>query len=232
MGIDLWHYTLFKGCIYGVELVQVAIKKEDILMQALFTLTPAESKRLIARGIVSIPEIQQAREEGYLMVGRGSTNAYIVEELLGKIHREGKNMFAGQVIKGITCALLQGVRLQPVTFYKNQLLDVDPSTVIDELGTGDILLKGANAVDHTGRVGVIMANPMGGTMGPILPAHEGSRSNYYLSRRSRKDDYLCRRSIPGWRAVYYRTEHRCPCRNGVRYRWHGLYRAGCPGRAL
>jgi len=53
-------------------------------MQALFTLTPAESKRLIARGIVSIPEVQQAKEEGYLIVGRGSTNAYIVEELQGK----------------------------------------------------------------------------------------------------------------------------------------------------
>jgi len=164
MGIDLWHYTFFKGCIYGVELVQVAIKKEDTLMQALFTLTPAESKRLIARGIVSIPEVQQAREEGYLMVGRGSTNAYIVEELLGKSIEKEKYV-AGQVIKGITCALLQGVRLQPVTFYKNQLLDVDPSTVIDELGPGDILLKGANALDHTGHVGVAMANPMGGTMG-------------------------------------------------------------------
>jgi len=133
-------------------------------MQALFTLTPAESKRLIARGIVSMPDVRQAKEEGYLIVGRGATNAYIVEELLEKSIEKEKYV-AGQIIKGITCALLQGVRLQPVTFHKNQLLEVEPSTVIDKLGPGDVLLKGANAVDHTGAVGVVMANPTGGTMG-------------------------------------------------------------------
>lgn len=133
-------------------------------MQALFTLTSAESKRLIAKGIVSIPEVMQAKEEGYLIVGRGSTNAYIVEELLGKSIEKEKYV-AGQIIKGITCALLQGVRLQPVTFHKNKLLEVEPSTVIDKLGPGDVLLKGANAVDHTGAVGVVMASPVGGTMG-------------------------------------------------------------------
>jgi hypothetical protein len=133
-------------------------------MQALFTLTPAESKRLIAKGIVSIPEVRQAKEEGYLIVGRGSTNAYIVEELLGKSIEKEKYV-AGQIIKGVLCALLQGVRLQPVTFHKNQLLEVEPSTLIDKLGPGDILLKGANAIDHTGAVGIVMASPVGGTMG-------------------------------------------------------------------
>ncbi|MBA7486338.1 hypothetical protein ES707_21896 [subsurface metagenome] len=133
-------------------------------MQALFTLTPAESKRMIARGIVSIPEVRQAKEEGYLIVGRGSTNAYIVEELLGKSIEKEKYV-TGQVIKGITCALLQGVRLQPVTFHKNQVLEVEPSTIIDKLRPGDVLLKGANAIDHTGSVGIVMASPVGGTMG-------------------------------------------------------------------
>jgi len=133
-------------------------------MQALFTLTPAESKRLIAKSLVAIPEVRQAKEEGYLIVGRGSTNAYIVEELLEKSIEKEKYV-AGQIIKGITCALLQGVRLQPVTFHKYKLLEVEPSTVIDKLGSGDVLLKGANAIDHTGAVGVVMASPVGGTMG-------------------------------------------------------------------
>ncbi len=133
-------------------------------MQALFTLTPAESKRLIARGIVSMPEVRQAMEEGYLIVGRGSTNAYIVEELLGE-SIEKERYVAGQIIKGITCALSQGLRLQPFTFHKNKLLEVEPSTIIDKLGVEDVLLKGANAIDHTGAVGVAMASPTGGTMG-------------------------------------------------------------------
>ncbi|MDD5723919.1 MAG: hypothetical protein PHY29_09330 [Syntrophales bacterium] len=133
-------------------------------MQALFTLTPAESKRLIARGIIALPEVRQAKEEGYLIVGRGSTNAYIVEELLEKSIEKEKYV-AGQVIRGITCALAQSVRLRPVTFHKDRVLDVEPSTVIGKLGPGDLLLKGANAVDHTGAVGVVMASPIGGTMG-------------------------------------------------------------------
>ena len=136
-------------------------------MQALFTLTPAESKRLIARGIAALPEVREAKEEGYLLVGRGSTNGYIAEELLGEPVEKEKYV-AGQVIKGITCALVQGVRMQPVTFHKNKLLNVDPSTVIDELGPGDILMKGANAFDHLGHIGVVMANPRGGTMGQFF----------------------------------------------------------------
>jgi len=133
-------------------------------MQALFTLTSAESKRLIARGIVSMPEVIQAKEEGYLLVGRGSTNAYIAEELLGE-PLEKETYTVGQIIRGIPCALVQSVRMQPVTFHKNKRLDIDPSTVIDKLGPGDILLKGANAVDNEGHVGIVMASPTGGTMG-------------------------------------------------------------------
>jgi hypothetical protein len=52
-------------------------------MQALFTLTPSESKRLIAKAVAALPEVQEAREHGYLVIGRGSTNAYLIEELLG-----------------------------------------------------------------------------------------------------------------------------------------------------
>ncbi|MBW2262654.1 MAG: hypothetical protein JRG91_11825, partial [Deltaproteobacteria bacterium] len=48
-------------------------------MQASFTLTVAESKRLIAKGVAAIPEVARARREGTLIVGRGSTNAYVLE---------------------------------------------------------------------------------------------------------------------------------------------------------
>ncbi len=33
-------------------------------MQALFTLTPAESKRLIGKGIAALPEVQNAKANG------------------------------------------------------------------------------------------------------------------------------------------------------------------------
>ncbi len=138
-------------------------------MQALFTLTPAESKRLIAKGVVAMPEVQEAREKGYLIVGRGSTNGYIAEELLDK-SLEKEKYVAGQVIRGILCVLQQGIRLRPVSFYKGELIEVEPGTLIEKLGPGDIVLKGANAIDSQGNVGVVMASPEGGTMGEFYMA--------------------------------------------------------------
>jgi hypothetical protein len=138
-------------------------------MQALFTLTPSESKRLIAKAVVAMPDVRKAKEEGYLIIGRGSTNAYIAEELLNDTLEKEKYV-AGQVIKGIFCALAQGIRIQPVTFYENAVLSVDPGELIGKLGRGDVVLKGANAVDHKGNIGVVMASPVGGTMGQFYMA--------------------------------------------------------------
>ena len=57
------------------------------------------------------------------------------------------------------------LRSKPVTFHKGELLAVEPGSVIDKLVPGDIFIKGANAVDPCGNVGVLMAGPGGGTMG-------------------------------------------------------------------
>ena len=108
-------------------------------MQALFTLTPAESKRLIGKGVAALPEIRNAMKNGYLLVGRGSTNAYILEELLGeKIKKEG--YMAGQVIKVFLCVLGPEERTNPVTFHMGKALPVEPVSVLDKLSPGDILL--------------------------------------------------------------------------------------------
>jgi hypothetical protein len=138
-------------------------------MQSLFTLTPAESKRLIAKGVAALPEIKHAMKNGYLLVGRGSTNAYILEELLGnKIRKEAYT--AGQVIKGVLCVLGPDERIKPMIFQKGKAIEAEPASVLDKLASGDILLKGANAIDHQGNVGVLMASPAGGTMGQFYMA--------------------------------------------------------------
>lgn len=138
-------------------------------MQALFTLTPAESKRLLGKAVAAMPEVQHAKNNGYLLVGRGSTNAFVLEELLKK-KLEKERYMAGQVIKGVLCALDPDLRIKPITFHKGQVLEVEPASVIDELKPGDVLLKGANAVDLDGKVGVLMASPVGGTIGQFYMA--------------------------------------------------------------
>ncbi|MCX5837278.1 MAG: hypothetical protein NTW71_01980, partial [Deltaproteobacteria bacterium] len=73
-------------------------------MQALFTLTSSESKRLLGKAVAAMPEVQHAKDNGYLVVGRGSTNAFILEELL-KSKMDKERYVAGQVIKGVFCVM-------------------------------------------------------------------------------------------------------------------------------
>ena len=91
-------------------------------MQASFTLTVSESKRLIAKAVAAMPEVVRAQREGYLLVGRGSTNAYVVEELTGE-PLEKERYVAGQVIRGIACALHDDMRSRPVSFHQASYAD-------------------------------------------------------------------------------------------------------------
>jgi hypothetical protein len=138
-------------------------------MQALFTLTSSESKRLLGKAVTAMPEVQHAKDNGYLLIGRGSTNAFILEELLGT-KMEKERYVAGQVIKGVLCVLGAGLRTKPITLYKGEVLNVEPGTVVDKMTPGDLFIKGANAIDAFGNVGVVMAGPGGGTMSQFYMA--------------------------------------------------------------
>lgn len=138
-------------------------------MQALFTLTSSESKRLLGKGVAAMPSVQHAREQGYLVVGRGSTNAFVVEELMGR-RMEKERYVAGQTIRGVLCVLDGEQRSKPITFHRGEPLAIEPGSVVAELKPGDLFIKGANAVDPFGNVGVLMAGPGGGTMGQFYMA--------------------------------------------------------------
>jgi hypothetical protein len=138
-------------------------------MQALFTLTSSESKRLLGKAVAAMPEVQHAKKHGYVVVSRGSTNAFIIEELANS-KTDKERYVAGQVIKGVLCVLGTDLRSKPVTFHRGEVLAVEPGSVIDKLVPGDIFIKGANAVDPCGNVGVLMAGPGGGTMGQFYMA--------------------------------------------------------------
>ncbi len=138
-------------------------------MQALFTLTSSESKRLIGKAVAALPEVQKAKENGYLVVARGSTNAFVIEEITNK-KMDKERYIAGQIIKGVLCVLGPDQRSKPVIFHKGEVEALEPGAVMEKLVPGDILIKGANAVDPFGNVGVLMAGPGGGTMGQFYMA--------------------------------------------------------------
>jgi hypothetical protein len=57
----------------------------------LITLTPSESKRLIAKGVRNLEEVQRALKHGTIIITLGTTNAYVVEEILNDVPRSENN---------------------------------------------------------------------------------------------------------------------------------------------
>lgn len=51
-------------------------------MRALFVLTPAESKRLIAQAIAAMEEVRRAKQNDKILIGHGSINMFVPEEIV------------------------------------------------------------------------------------------------------------------------------------------------------
>src|SRR5690242_5573496 len=69
---------------------------------ALVVLNPAESRRLIAKATVALPEVQHAFRRGTIIIARGVTNAFVTEELLGVPVEPKAGLTVGTVCAGIT----------------------------------------------------------------------------------------------------------------------------------
>ena len=137
-------------------------------MKAMFTLTPPESKRLIAKGTVKLDIVEEAQEDGLIIILWGSTTSRVVEELLGK-EIEKDRYLAGAITKGVTCSLASELRLPVIVLEKGEPVDTPWKEALKSFSSGDVLIKGANAVDPDGNVGVLMGYRQGGTIGASLP---------------------------------------------------------------
>jgi len=138
-------------------------------IRALISLTSAESKRLIAKGVAALPEIKQALEHGIVAIGRGTTNAFIVEEITGQNLEPKCHYAAGIIVDGELSAVPQGTRLKPIALRNGTPVSIAPDEIIQEFGERDVFIKGANAIDPEGNAGVLAASAVGGTIGAILP---------------------------------------------------------------
>lgn len=136
------------------------------MKQIQITLTPRESKRIIGMGVKKLPVVQKALKEGIILITLGTTNAYVAEELTGK--KIDHLRYAAGYIDGTSTFVPKDKRL-PVIALKNGK-EVNGDTIINEMVSQDVVIKGANALDPEGIAGIMMANPAGGTTGTILGA--------------------------------------------------------------
>ncbi len=145
-----------------------------------FYLTPAAGKKLIAKGIASLPEVREALKNGTILIIGGTTNAEVAYELLSTAG-EAEGFDRAGFFRGITVP--KGFKFTPHAFIGDAVIKNGKwekgKTVYDvcqDLGDGDIIFKGANAVNlKEGQAGVLLGSDNIGTAGPAITAVYGKR---------------------------------------------------------
>src|SRR3990172_3012543 len=89
-----------------------AVAVAQKLVSAIVVLTPAESKRIIAKGVAVLPEVKHALTEGVVVISRGTTNAFVAEELVG-VPVSKVDYAAGVIARGELTTTPPETRLKP-----------------------------------------------------------------------------------------------------------------------
>jgi hypothetical protein len=156
-----------------------------------FVLTPASAKRLIGKALAVHPAVQAALQSATLVIVAGTTNGYVAEEILKTLGQEEgftkRRFFRGIVLPpGSTTemgrlpnesdfpgdvVIVKGVWKKGMTIFD----------VAESLREGDVILKGANALDPVRhQAAVLIGHPRGGTVGAALQAAVGRRVRLIL----------------------------------------------------
>lgn len=141
------------------------------MARACVVLTASESKRLIAKGVAALPSVKRAMQSGMIAIAKGTTNAYVVEELLGKpIDKPAYTIGATLPQKAMHTSGLRGQKLPDVVLKDG--VPIEGMTVIEavkQMKAGDVFIKGANALDYRRKVaGILIGHPEGGTIGATI----------------------------------------------------------------
>ncbi len=150
-------------------------------------LTPAAGKRLIAKALVRHEVIRRGMTEGMVVIIAGTTTGYVAEELLRET-RQSEGFDRLRFMRGVTlppCVPLTptGRRPDESGFHGDVILSKGSwirgrtiFDVVDDLKEGDVILKGANAVNLAQRQAATMiGHEKGGTTVAALQAVVGRR---------------------------------------------------------
>ncbi|MFC2045603.1 hypothetical protein ACFLUH_02885 [Chloroflexota bacterium] len=142
------------------------------LESAIVVLNPSESKRLIAKAIAVLPEVKSALQKSTLVISMGTTNAMVAEEIIGKTIENRAIFTRGVVCEGKLNANTE-MDLFPIVLKEGKVIEMHQKAALEEFRPGDVFIKGANAVDVKGDVGVLVGSEVGGTVGEAWYAVSG-----------------------------------------------------------
>lgn len=134
-------------------------------MKAAFSLTPAESKRLIAKAVVQMNEVKEAMRKAYVIINPGTTCAFVAQELLGTPRPEPPRYAVGVNTHRLLCITDPGNRDPlPIILFEGKPSPKSIEEALKDFRRETVLIKGANAVDPEGNAGIILAGFDGGSM--------------------------------------------------------------------
>ena len=153
-------------------------QEPEKIVQGHAILTVADSKRLIGKGVAQMPVVKNALADGMLIIVRGTTNAYVAEEITGK-KIDHAAFVRGRIEPTKGGKKLPNVKPLPdVVLKKGKPVDLPIQDAVKELKPGDVVIKGANALDYKNKLaGVDIGEPSGGTTGITMP--------YIVARKAR-----------------------------------------------
>jgi hypothetical protein len=157
-----------------------------------FVITPAAGKRLIGKAIAKHPAVAKALKKNTVVIVAGTTNGYVAQEIFKEIGQaksfKRDNFYRGIILPPIRPTTSTGrsydeskfpgdVVITNGVFQKGKTI----FDVVDDLREGDVILKGANAVDLIQkRAAILIGAPKAGTIGAALPAVAGRRVRLIL----------------------------------------------------
>jgi hypothetical protein len=152
-----------------------------------FLITPSAGKRLIGIAMAVHPLINEVLNKGTLVIIAGTTNGYVAKEIFKNTGIKD-NLNRSKFIRGISLPpnyrTTSSGRLPNESGFPGDVVIKDGQwiqgktifDVIDNLKEGDIILKGANAVNmEQKRAAVLVGHPEGGTIVAALKAFSGKR---------------------------------------------------------
>ena len=153
---------LFSGILSAAE--------PDKIVQGGAILTVAESKRLIGKAVAQMPIVKNALANGMVIIIKGTTNAYVAEEITGK-KAEHAAFVTGRIEpeKGAK-NLPKAKPVNHVILEKGKVVDIPLPDAAKKLKAGDVVIKGANALDYKNKLAAVdILDPAGGTTGITFP---------------------------------------------------------------
>ncbi|MFP4433380.1 MAG: hypothetical protein ACOCWV_05095 [Planctomycetota bacterium] len=147
-----------------------------------FIVTPAMGKRLIGRALSQSLDLLDAASEHTLAIIAGTTNAYVAQEVLAELGIEedfDMTGFRRGLVVPTHCKDPGAVTEFPgdVIIRKGEWLKGKTIfDVVDDLDEGDVVVKGANAVNVArSDAAVYIGHPQAGTIGAAIQAIVGRR---------------------------------------------------------